>query len=220
MIIRRPAFFLRCPNVGGSPWTGFSVHRARPCENGRFRPLLREFPRGLRERPLRMNQTETFFLKGKMKKFRWAYVGCGNIAKNTARSVTRGGHIISAVYSRNPVKARVFAGKYKAEVFESFDAMLENGCFDGVYIATPHTSHADYAVRAMRAGKPVLCEKPVGVSCAEAGLMLAAARENGVYFCEAMWTWFSDVALTVKKLIDENRIGKIKSVRIDYAFPA
>ncbi|MBQ6067631.1 MAG: Gfo/Idh/MocA family oxidoreductase [Clostridia bacterium] len=154
-----------------------------------------------------------------MSKFRWAYVGSGSIAGNTARSVTKGEHTIAAVCSRNPETAAAFAEKYGAAVYADFDALLEADGFDGVYIATPHTSHADYAVRAMRAGKPVLCEKPVGVSTAEVDRMLAASRENGVYFCEAMWTWFSDVALTVKQWIDEKRIGWIRSVRMEYAFP-
>jgi len=71
----------------------------------------------------------------------------------------------------------------------------------------------------MQAGVPVLCEKPVGVSTAEVDAMLKASQDGGVYFCEAMWTWFSDVALKVKNWICEKRIGDIKSVSIDYAFP-
>ncbi|MDO4846640.1 MAG: Gfo/Idh/MocA family oxidoreductase [Clostridiaceae bacterium] len=151
--------------------------------------------------------------------FRWAYVGSGNIAKATARSITKGSHRITAVYSRNYEKAKAFASKYKADVFESFDSMLENGNFDGVYIATPHTSHLDYSVKAMKAGFPVLCEKPVGVSVAEVDTLIKTAKENNVYFCEAMWTWFSDVALTVKKWVSQNSLGEIKSVHIDYSFP-
>lgn len=151
--------------------------------------------------------------------FRWAYVGSGNIAKSTARSITKGEHRITAVYSRNYEKAKAFAERQGAAVFRSFDDLLEKGEFDGVYIATPHTSHLEYSIRAMEAKKPVLCEKPVGTSTAEVDLMLKAAEDNGVYFCEAMWTWFSDVALEVKKWIAEGRLGKIKGVHIDYAFP-
>ncbi len=154
-----------------------------------------------------------------MDNFRWAYVGSGSIAKNTARSITKGQHSISAVYSRNFEKAKAFASKYGANVYKSFDELLNDDNFDGVYIATPHTSHLEYSLKAMQAGKPVLCEKPVGVSTNEVDLMLNASKEYQVYFCEAMWTWFSDVALNVKKWISEKRIGKIKSVHIDYSFP-
>ena len=154
-----------------------------------------------------------------MSKFRWAYIGSGNIARSTAHSITKGNHLITAVYSRNPETAKSFADKYKAEVFSDFDALLESDSYDGVYIATPHTSHLEYAVKVMKAGKPVLCEKPVGVTTAEVDLMLNAAKENDVYFCEAMWTWFSDMAKGVKSWINSNRLGKIKIVHIDYSFP-
>lgn len=151
--------------------------------------------------------------------FRWAYIGSGKIAKRTARNITKGNHVISAVYSRNPATAKAFAAKYGAAVFSSVDELLASDCFDAVYIATPHNSHLLYAMKALQAGKPVLCEKPAGVSEAQAAQMLNAARDNGVYFCEAMWTWFSDVALTVKRWIGDGKIGKIKNVRMTYAIP-
>ncbi|MBQ9517685.1 MAG: Gfo/Idh/MocA family oxidoreductase [Eubacterium sp.] len=154
-----------------------------------------------------------------MEKFRWAYVGSGNIAKSTARSITKGKHAITAVYSRNSEKAKSFAAKYGAVAYGSFDELLKEGEFDCVYIATPHTSHVEYAVKAMQCGKPVLCEKPVGVTTADVDAMINTSKENNVYFCEAMWTWFSDVALEVKKWVAEKRIGEVKSVHIDYAFP-
>ena len=88
-----------------------------------------------------------------MNKFRWAYIDCGSIAKNTARSITRGGQEITAVFSRTFEKAKVFAGAYHAKAYQSIDELLADDCYDAVYIATPHNSHADYAVRAMEAGK-------------------------------------------------------------------
>ena len=154
-----------------------------------------------------------------MDKFRWAYIGSGSIAGNTARSITKGGHEITAVFSRNREKAAAFAARYGAASYDSFDALLAAGGFDAVYVATPHTAHLSYALGAMRAGLPVLCEKPLGVNTAQVDEMLAAARENGVYFCEAMWTWFSDVAAAVRQWVRDGRIGQIRSVRMEYAFP-
>ena len=154
-----------------------------------------------------------------MEPFRWAYVGSGSIARNTARNITKGDHVIRAVCSRNAATAAEFAEKYRAKAFPSFDALLASGGFDGVYIATPHTAHIEYALKAMEAGFPVLCEKPVGVSAAEAETMIRTSQERGVYFCEAMWTWFSDLAYTVKRWTDEGRVGLIRSVHMEYAFP-
>lgn len=154
-----------------------------------------------------------------MEKFRWAYIGSGNIAYSTARQITTDGHEIVSVYSRNFEKAKTFAEKFSAKAYDSFDEAVFRDDVDGVYIATPHTSHVDYAVRAMKGGKSVLCEKPVGVNHQDVELLVNTAKETGVYFCEAMWTWFSDVALTVKKWVNSGEIGQVKEVRIHYAFP-
>lgn len=154
-----------------------------------------------------------------MEKFRWAYIGSGNIANSTAADITKGNHSIVSVYGRNAEKVKAFAEKYGAKAFDDFECAVKRGDVDGVYIATPHTSHTEYAVRAMKLGKPVLCEKPVGVSLKETDEMIETAVKENIYFCEAMWTWFSDVALTVKKWVQCGEIGEIKDVIINYAFP-
>lgn len=154
-----------------------------------------------------------------MEKFRWAYIGSGNIAGSTAKDITKGSHCITSVYSRNYEKAKAFAQKYNASAYDDFEKAVNRDDVDCVYIATPHTSHVDYAVRAMKLGKPVLCEKPVGVTADDVDTLVETAKSTGVYFCEAMWTWFSDVALTVKKWVHNGEIGEVKDVVINYAFP-
>ena len=154
-----------------------------------------------------------------MSKFRWAYIGSGNIAKSTAKSIEKGEHSITAVYGRNKEKVESFAKKHGAKAFDDFDNCVLSDNVDAVYIATPHTSHVDYAVRAMELGKPVLCEKPVGVCEKDVDILIESAKKNNIYFAEAMWTWFSDVALTVKKWVQSGEIGEIADVKIDYAFP-
>lgn len=154
-----------------------------------------------------------------MEKFRWAYIGSGSIANSTARDIIKGNHRIVSVYSRNIEKARTFADKFGADALNDFDSAVNREDVDGVYIATPHTSHIEYAVRAMKLGKSVLCEKPVGVSLKEVEVAIETAKSENIYFCEAMWTWFSDVALTVKKWVHSGEIGEIKDVVINYAFP-
>ena len=156
---------------------------------------------------------------GSVRPFRWAYIGSGSIANNTARNITKGDHVIAAVYSRNTEKAGEFAKKYSAQTYARAEDLFLAGGFDGVYIATPHTSHMDYAIQAMQAGYPVLCEKPVGVSLEQAERMVRTSHEKGVYYCEAMWTWFSDLPYEVKKWIETNRLGDIVSVSMQYAFP-
>lgn len=154
-----------------------------------------------------------------MEKFKWVYIGSGNIAKTTAFNIEHGEHEIVAVYSRNFGKAESFAKSHGAKAYATAQEAIAHEGADAVYIATPHNSHIDYAVMALNAGKPVLCEKPVGVNLDEVDKMLECAKANDVYFAEAMWTWYSDVAQVVKKWVQSGRIGKIKSVTVNYAFP-
>lgn len=154
-----------------------------------------------------------------MEEFRWAYIGSGNIANSTARSIKRGKHTITAVYGRTQSKVEKFAKAQHAKAYTDFDKAVLADDVDAVYIATPHTSHLEYAVRAMELGKPVLCEKPVGVTVKEVDKMIDTSRKNSVYFCEAMWTWFSDVALKVKEWVQNGEIGEVTDVTIHYSFP-
>lgn len=154
-----------------------------------------------------------------MDKFRWAYIGSGSIARSTSKSILKGNHSIVAVYSRNFEKAKVFASKVGATAVKSAEEAIDFDGVDAVYIATPHTAHVEYAVMALKAHKPVLCEKPVGVSEEDVNLLIQTAKENNTYFAEAMWTWFSDVALTVKDWVQSGMIGEVKSVEIHHAFP-
>ncbi len=154
-----------------------------------------------------------------MNKFGWAYIGCGSIAETTAKEITKGNHRIVSVYSRNFEKASLFADKYHAAAYPSFEDAVSDKNVNAVYIATPHTSHFDYAVRALKMQKPVFCEKPIAVNKKEAEKIINCAKENQTYFCEAMWTWFSDVAATVKKWITDGKIGSIKEIVMHYSFP-
>lgn len=151
--------------------------------------------------------------------FKWLYVGNGSIAGQTAASIKKGNHTVSAVFGRNAEKVKAFAGKHSAKAFTDFDKALSEADFDAVYIATPHTSHFEYAKKALEKGKPVLCEKPVTVSERDAKILVDTAKANGVYFCEAMWTWFSPVAQKVKSWVDGKAVGDITDVTIDYFFP-
>lgn len=154
-----------------------------------------------------------------MEKFRWAYIGCGSIADKTAKSILKGNHAITVVYGRTFEKAQAFAKKFGATAVKTVDELLSFGNIDGVYIATPHTSHVEYAVAALKAGIPVLCEKPVGITQADVELLIQTAKENDTYFAEAMWSWFSDTAIAVRDWVQQGKIGRVKHVEIHHAFP-
>lgn len=72
---------------------------------------------------------------------------------------------------------------------------------------TPHTYHYTNALAGIQAKKHILCEKPVTSSGAELRALLAAAKENGVFFMEALWTRFHPLAVEVKKIAEGGSLG-------------
>ena len=154
-----------------------------------------------------------------MAKFKWAYIGAGSIAESTAKSILKGNHKIVTVYSRNYDKAKAFTAKYGGRVCKTPEEAISFDGVDGVYIATPHTSHVEYSLMALKMKKPVLCEKPVGICAEDVELLMKTAEENDTYFAEAMWSWFSDTSLTLKRWIESDKIGKVQKVKIFHEYP-
>lgn len=94
---------------------------------------------------------------------------------------------LTAVYSRTEEKAAEFAGKFDIpHRFTDLTAFAASDAFDAVYIASPNSLHAEYAVLCMTHGKHVLCEKPAASNTAELTAMVEAARANKVVFMEAL----------------------------------
>ncbi|MDC0008079.1 Gfo/Idh/MocA family oxidoreductase [bacterium] len=156
------------------------------------------------------------------KKIRWGIIGPGKIAHSFAKdlALVNNGELI-AVASRNLDRATEFAKEYDAEyVFGSYDKLLASDIVDVVYIATPHTGHMKWAIKAMQHGKHVLCEKPLGVNLAEVEEMISVAQKNKVFLMEALWSRFNPSILKVKELIEQGKIGNIGHLYADFGFYA
>lgn len=145
---------------------------------------------------------------------RWGILGGGNIARRFAQSMEDvSGSRITAVSCRSREKAEDFAGRYGIErAFGSHESLLEDDQIDAIYLALPHGLHCRWAVRALKAGKAVLCEKPAAMSEEEMRLIAGTARECGVLFMEAMKTRFIPAYREVKRRIGEGAIGEVVSV--------
>ena len=154
------------------------------------------------------------------KAFGWAYIGAGKIAEQTAGKIIKtGSHKIVSVYNRTFSKAEVFSKKFGAVPCSTIkEAILTEGV-EGVYIATTANNHYLAAKECLELGKAVLLEKPFTITRAEAQDLVNLAREKHVYLVEAMWTWFSPVAIQVKKWVQSNDVGKIKKIKLTYAMP-
>ena len=87
---------------------------------------------------------------------------------------------------------------------------------DVIYVATPHNLHHEHVLLALGAGKHVLVEKPMALNRAQAAEMIALAREKGVFFAEALWTYFLPKFDVLQQVFDAGILGEIKSVHTDY----
>lgn len=153
---------------------------------------------------------------------RWGIVGAGKIAHTFSKDLelVSGGKLM-AVGSRSLDKAQEFADVYRApHAFGSYEELFESDTVDVVYIATPHTGHVSLTIQALKAGKHVLCEKPLGVNKGEVERMIETAKENKVFLMEALWSRFNPTIKAVKNLIDSGEIGEVGHLYSDFAFYA
>lgn len=155
-----------------------------------------------------------------MTKIKWGIIGCGNIASKFAQDLLLLSDAeLYAVASRNLEKAEEFSKKHNAKLsYGSYDDFLENSEIDIVYIATPHHNHAELSIKTMKAGKHVLCEKPLAINKTEAEQMIATSKKTNCFFMEALWTRFNPVFVEVLKRINLGEIGKVNYINADFAF--
>lgn len=143
-----------------------------------------------------------------------AMIGAGSIATKMARTVAALNETESyAIASRNIDKARAFADKWGVKrAYGSYDEMLADDAVDLVYVALPHSHHHEWTIKALRAGKHVLCEKPLAVNAAQAQEMIALAESKNLLLAEAMWTRYLPSAQIIKDIIASGTIGEPMTV--------
>ncbi len=152
-----------------------------------------------------------------MSAFNWCFIGTGKLAHQVAKEIIKSGrHKIVSCYTRSFENGKAFAEEFGGKAYENArDAILHEGV-DAVYVVTTHNAHYRYVKTALECKKPVLCEKAFTVTAEETDELIALSKEKGVYLCEAMWTWFSQAAITAKKWVDEGRIGPVRSASFTY----
>ena len=149
---------------------------------------------------------------------RWGILGTGGIAHAFASDLrlTESG-VVSAVGSRSRGSADRFANEFGIEGrHPSYESLVADSAVDVVYVATPHPMHRDNAILALRAGKPVLVEKPFAMNAAEAAEIVEVARETGLFAMEAMWTRFLPHIAVVRDWLAQGVLGEIVTVTADH----
>lgn len=148
------------------------------------------------------------------KTVRYAVVGLGHIAQVAvlpAFAHARRNSELTALVSDDPVKAREMSRRYRVKdtfTYDEYESCLEQ--VDAVYIALPNSMHAEFTIRAARAGVHVLCEKPMAVTARECERMIAACRRHGVKLMIAYRLHFEEINLAAIDLVRRGKIGDPK----------
>ena len=152
---------------------------------------------------------------------RWGLLSTANITQpviQALRASTR--NTLVAIASRDEQKANAYAAEWKIEqAFGSYEAMLASPDVDAVYISLPNSLHAEWTIKALNAGKHVLCEKPLANTVEDIDAMFAAAQANHKILAEAFMYRHHPQTLAVKDLVTSGAIGQVKLIRGAFSFP-
>ncbi len=150
----------------------------------------------------------------------WGIVGIGTHANiRMAPAFVRAPNSrLVAVCSRDAQRAASFAAKHGAEEsYDSYEALLANPAVDVVYVATPHSLHREYVLRAAEAGKHVMCEKPMALTVPDAQSMVETCRRAGVMLGVCFQGRQHPAHVEARRLVAVGRIGDVLMVRAQYA---
>jgi len=148
-------------------------------------------------------------------KLRWGVLGVADIAtKKVIPAMQRGAWTeVDAIASRDAGRAWDAAAALKIpKAYGSYDELLGDAAIDAVYIPLPNHLHVPWTIRAAEAGKHVLCEKPIGLSAAEAAQLLAVRRRTGVQIEEAFMVRTHPQWLRALDIVRSGRIGPVRSI--------
>ena len=127
---------------------------------------------------------------------------------------------VAAIAARDPRRARSFAGKHGiGTVHESYESLIAAEDLDAVYIPLPNALHASWTLRALAAGKHVLCEKPLTANADEAREVAQAAAASGLVVMEAFHYRHHPLAARMREVCDSGELGAIRSIAVSMCFP-
>lgn len=157
-----------------------------------------------------------------MEKLRVGVIGLGGIFRRVMTDFHNARNCeLYAVAARDIERAREAAVKYGAKrAFGSYEELAECQEVDMVYVATPHSFHRSHTLMCLAHGKHVLCEKAFAMNGREAREMVSAARENGLFIMEAMWTRFMPAMEKLRQLYAEGELGEIRHITADFGYAA
>ncbi len=126
---------------------------------------------------------------------------------------------VLAIASRDLKRAYRFSRKYYIpRVHQTYSALLADHDIDAIYNPLPNSLHAEWTIKALKAGKHVLCEKPFASNAEEAEEMAGVASQTGLVLSEAFAYRYHPLTARIKQLIDSGALGKIKHLEAEFSF--
>ncbi len=159
-----------------------------------------------------------------MKPVRWGILGPGSIAQNFVDGLAEvpSGEL-TAIASRTAARLARFGIRNNIEAakrYPSYEALVADPEVDAVYISTPHPWHAEWAIKAMRAGKAVLVEKPAGMNAAEVLALTEVAAQCGSFFMEGFMYRCHPQIARLLEIIASGEIGTLRHLKTSFGFAA
>lgn len=151
---------------------------------------------------------------------RWGFIGTGRIAERIMAAFSLlEDSVVTAAYSRNKEAMSAFCRKWNIpKQYDNIEALAKDPEVDILYLATPHIVHLEHFKEAVKAGKPILCEKPMGMSEDETEEMVRLAKENGSFLMEGLWTRFFPVYDWLREVLADGRFGRVYNVMADFSY--
>ena len=157
-----------------------------------------------------------------MKYIKWGFIGCGEVAEiksGPAFSEVEGSSVV-AVMSRTEQRARSYAERHQvSRWYTDAQQLIDDPDVNAVYVATPPSSHATYAIMAMKAGKPVYVEKPLASNYMDCARINRVSEQTGMPCFVAYYRRYLPYFQRVKEIIQNGVIGHIINVQVRYACP-
>jgi len=154
----------------------------------------------------------------KDKKLKWGVAGCGRFAENSflpaIRSVRKS--TVTALYSRDLHRAKSLAEKFGVQnSFDNYDEFLSSD-ISAVFISSSNAHHYEHVIRAAKAGKNILCEKPIALTSSQAQEMVKVCKENNVLFAVNYVHRYHPLVIKAKELLVDQKLGKLVSVDVHF----
>jgi predicted dehydrogenase len=156
------------------------------------------------------------------KVIKWGFIGCGEVTKQKSGPAFRKveGSEVVAIMSREISKAKAYAQERGiSKWYDDAQELIDDEEVNAIYIATPPSSHATYAIMAMKAGKPVYIEKPMAETYEECCRINRISNETGVPCFVAYYRRYLPYFQKVKELIRDKTIGNVINIQIRFAQP-